>query len=135
MAAGPAVLRHLKVHKLVEAADSTRPGTAASLLRESLEGLRELACVGDVRGIGLLLGVEFVADRKTKATFPAGRNFAGRVGGAAAKRGLLVYPMQGTVDGVSGDHLLIAPPAVITAEQIEWAVGQLREAIEETATS
>jgi adenosylmethionine-8-amino-7-oxononanoate aminotransferase len=43
--------------------------------------------------------------------------------------------MQGTVDGVSGDHLLIAPPAVITAEQIEWAVGQLREAIEETATS
>jgi adenosylmethionine-8-amino-7-oxononanoate aminotransferase len=135
VAAGRAVLRHLKAHKLVEAADSTRPGTAASLLRESLEGLRELACVGDVRGIGLLLGVEFVADRKTKAAFPVGRNFSGQVGQAAAKLGLLVYPMQGTLDGVSGDHLLIAPPAVITAEQIEWAVGQLREAIEETATS
>jgi adenosylmethionine-8-amino-7-oxononanoate aminotransferase len=135
VAAGRAVLRHLKAHKLIEAADSVRPGSAASLLRESLEGLRELACVGDVRGIGLLLGVEFVADRKTKAAFPVGRNFSGQVGQAAAKLGLLVYPMQGTLDGVSGDHLLIAPPAVITAEQIEWAVGQLREAIEETATS
>jgi hypothetical protein len=44
---------------------------------------------------------------------------------------LLVYPMQGCADGVSGDHVLIAPPAVITAEQIDWAVEQLREAIEE----
>ena len=50
---------------------------------------------------------------------------------AALKRGLLVYPIQGCVDGVSGDHLLIAPPAVITAEQIDWAVEQLRESIEE----
>jgi hypothetical protein len=43
--------------------------------------------------------------------------------------------MQGCVDGVSGDHVLIAPPAVITAEQIDWAVKQLREAIEEAATT
>ena len=46
---------------------------------------------------------------------------------AALKRGLLVYPIQGCVDGVAGDHLLIAPPAVITAEQIDWAVGQLQK--------
>jgi adenosylmethionine-8-amino-7-oxononanoate aminotransferase len=49
------------------------------------------------------------------------------------ERGLLVYPMQGCVDGVSGDHLLIAPPAVITAEQINWAAKQLHEAIEEAS--
>ena len=54
-------------------------------------------------------------------------NFAGRVAQAAVKRGLLVYPMQGCVDGVEGDHVLIAPPAVITAEQIDWAVKQLRK--------
>ena len=45
-------------------------------------------------------------------------------------RGLLVYPMQGCVDGISGDHLLIAPPAVITAEQIDWSVQQLKDSIE-----
>jgi adenosylmethionine-8-amino-7-oxononanoate aminotransferase len=53
---------------------------------------------------------------------------------AALKRGLLVYPIQGCVNGVAGDHLLIAPPAVITAEQIDWAVGQLAEAIGEAAS-
>jgi adenosylmethionine-8-amino-7-oxononanoate aminotransferase len=77
--------------------------------------------------------VEFVADKATKRTFPADLNFAGRVGQAAVQRGLLVYPMQGCVDGIAGDHLLIAPPAVITAEQIAWAVEQLRDAIEEAS--
>jgi hypothetical protein len=50
---------------------------------------------------------------------------------AATARGVLVYPMQGCVDGRAGDHLLIAPPAVITAEEIRWAVAELRKAIEE----
>jgi adenosylmethionine-8-amino-7-oxononanoate aminotransferase len=54
---------------------------------------------------------------------------------AALQRGLLVYPIQGCVDGVSGDHLLIAPPAVITAEQIDWSVKRLAEAIEEATDS
>jgi adenosylmethionine-8-amino-7-oxononanoate aminotransferase len=45
------------------------------------------------------------------------------------KRGLLVYPMQGSVDGTSGDHLLLAPPAVITGEQIEWSIAQLSASI------
>jgi adenosylmethionine-8-amino-7-oxononanoate aminotransferase len=54
------------------------------------------------------------------------------VGEAAKKRGLLVYPMQGSVDGHSGDHVLVAPPAVIAAEQIDWAVGILRDVVEET---
>jgi adenosylmethionine-8-amino-7-oxononanoate aminotransferase len=95
--------------------------------------LRELKAVGDVRGIGLLWGVEFVADKASKRAFPAELNFAGRVGPAAAKRGLMLYPMQGCVDGLAGDHLLIAPPAVITAEQVTWAVEQLSAAIKEAA--
>ncbi|MBZ5706111.1 MAG: aminotransferase class III-fold pyridoxal phosphate-dependent enzyme [Acidobacteriia bacterium] len=135
MAAGRAVLAHVKRHQLVQAADSRRDGTTAANLGRALGGLRELKAVGDVRGIGMLWGVEFVADKASKRAFAPELNFAGRVGQAAAKRGLMLYPMQGCVDGSVGDHLLIAPPAVITTEQIAWAVEQLRAAIEEAAAS
>jgi len=131
MAAGRAVLRYLKEHKLVEAADSGREGSVAAILRREMESLYELDCVGDVRGIGMLLGVEFVEDRRTKRPYPAAKGFSSLVGKAAAKRGVLVYPMQGTVDGVEGDHLLIAPPAVMSAEEIKWTVARLKEAIGE----
>ena len=131
LAAGQAVLRYLKAHGLVTAADSQGEGTPAKMLRNALDGLLDLPVVGDVRGIGLLLAVEFVADKKTKAAFAPETNFAGRVGQAALQRGLLVYPMQGSVDGVSGDHLLIAPPAILNREQIDWAVDPLRAAIVE----
>jgi adenosylmethionine-8-amino-7-oxononanoate aminotransferase len=125
----------LQKMKLVQAADSSGNGTPASALRKALETLRELEPIGDVRGIGMLWGVEFVADKPSKKPFASALNFAGRVAQAAMRCGLLVYPMQGSVDGVSGDHLLIAPPAVITQEQIQWAVDQLRDSIQETAGS
>src|SRR5262249_34942257 len=134
-AAGRAVLHYLKKHNLIEAADSQKSGTMASNLGESLRSLLQLEIVGDVRGIGLLWGVEFVADKKTKQPFSPARNFAGFVGRAALKRGLLVYPMQGCVDGVSGDHLLIAPPAVLTPGEVAWAVEQLKEAIQKAQAS
>jgi adenosylmethionine-8-amino-7-oxononanoate aminotransferase len=131
LAAGRAVLRVLREQKLVQAADVDEPGSIAAMLRSALDELRDAKAVGDVRGIGLLWGVEFIADKTTKQPFASDLNFAGRVAQAAVKRGLLVYPMQGCVDGVSGDHVLIAPPAVIAAEQIDWAVKRLKEAIEE----
>ena len=134
LAASRAVLRFLKSHDLVQAADSHKNKSAAQIVRKELDGLLNLSNVGDVRGIGLLLGIEFVADKNIKAPFPVEKNFAARVGQLAAQRGLLVYPMQGSVDGISGDHLLIAPPAVITEEQIHWAVGELRDAIQEAGT-
>ncbi len=133
LAAGRAVLRHVEQRKLVQAADSANPQTAGGRVKAALQTLLESHVVGDVRGLGLLWGVEFVADKKTKRPFPVAANFAGKVGEAAHQRGLLVYPMQGCVDGDAGDHLLIAPPAVITAEQIEWAAEQLRAAVEEAA--
>ena len=133
IAAGRAVLRHLRRHKLVEAADSSRPGSTAAMLKAELERLRDLHPVGDVRGIGLLWGVEFVADKASRRPFPSERNFAGQVAQAAAKRGLLVYPMQGCVDGTAGDHLLIAPPAVITHAEIRDAVAKLGQAMTEVA--
>jgi len=133
VAVGRAVLGRVQSLDLVGAADSNIVGTAGSALKTALESLRDLDVVGDVRGLGLLWGVEFVRDKKTKQPFPPERNFVGLVGQAALLRGLLVYPMQGCVDGVAGDHLLIAPPAVITAEQIGDSVDQLRAAIIESA--
>jgi adenosylmethionine-8-amino-7-oxononanoate aminotransferase len=135
LAAGRAVLRHLQEKKLVEAADSSRAGSAAAHFKQSLESLRQEETVGDVRGIGLLWAVEFVADKTSKRPFSPEQTFSGRVGAAAMKRGLLVYPMQGSVDGVSGDHLLLAPPAIITAEQITWATEQLRGSLREALAS
>ena len=133
VAAGRAVLRHLKKHNLVQAADSQTPGTPAHALRKELDTLLDLPHVGDVRGLGLLLAVEFIADKRTKEPFPVQKIFSSRVGQLAAQRGVLVYPMQGSVDGISGDHILVAPPAVITDEQIRWSVKELRAAIEEAA--
>lgn len=135
LAAGRAVLREIEKKKLVQAADSNRSESAAFVLRQSLDTLRSLSVVGDVRGLGLLCGVEFVQDKASKQPFPSQKNFAGAVAKAASDRGLLVYPIQGCVDGISGDHILIAPPAVIDEEQISWATEQLRIAIATAATS
>lgn len=135
LAAGRAVLRHLQQNKLVEAADSTRPGTSAAHFRQALARLRDSdpsnGAIGDVRGLGLLWAVEFVADKKSKRPFPVEQNFCARVAAAASQRGLLVYPMQGCVDGTSGDHILLAPPAVITQDEIDWSVDQLSASIRE----
>ncbi len=134
LAAGRAVLQYLHRQDLVQAADSGSEKAIAARLERSLSTLVELNEVGDVRGIGLLRGVEFVSDRKSKRPFAPKINFACHVSAAALKRGLLVYPIQGCLDGISGDHLLIAPPAVISAEQIDWAVAQLAAAIREAAS-
>jgi len=131
LSAGRAVLRYLQTRKLVEAADSSRPGTPASIFKDALQSLGDEKPVGDVRGIGLLWAVEFVADKSSKRPFPPGQGFSTQVGAAALKRGLLVYPMQGSVDGTAGDHILLAPPAVITQEQVSWSVDQLANAIRE----
>jgi len=133
LAAGRAVLNHIAQHRLVETADSETDGSIANTLRENLGRLLDLNAIGDVRGIGLLWAVEFVANRASKAPFPTETNFCGRVAQAAIARGLLVYPVQGCVDGDLGDHILIAPPAVISKEQISWAVEQLVAAVEEAS--
>ena len=138
LAAGRAVLHHLQSTNLIAAADSSVANTAAAHLKQALESLRNndqrSDVIGDVRGLGLLWAVEFVADQKSKRPFAPELNFAAHVASAAMNRGLLVYPMQGCVDGISGDHLLLAPPAVITKEEIDWSVDQLRAAVDE-ATS
>ena len=131
LAAGRAVLHYLQERKLVEAADASLAESPAAHFRRAISTLLNEPSVGDVRGIGLLWAVEFVADKKSKRPFPQARSFSANVARAALQRGLLVYPMQGSVDGISGDHILLAPPAIITAEQIGWSIEQLSAATRE----
>ena len=131
VAAGRAAMQRVRVLQLAQAADSACRGTPASHLGAELERLRECASVGDVRGLGLLRAVEFVREQAAKEPFPAEQQFASRVAEAAMRRGVLLYPVQGCVDGVRGDHVLIAPPATISAEQISWSVEMAGEAIRE----
>lgn len=86
--------------------------------------------VGDVRGRGLFMGVELVADRGTKAPFDPGLKVHARVKRTAMARGLAVYPAGGTVDGVSGDHILLAPPFIIDAATVDTVVERLGEAVD-----
>lgn len=85
--------------------------------------------VGDVRGRGLFVGVELVADRATKATLPPSDKTHARLKAAAKARGLMIYPMGGTVDGVQGDHALLAPPFICTPQNIDTIVERLALAI------
>jgi adenosylmethionine-8-amino-7-oxononanoate aminotransferase len=131
VATGRAVLQRLIDGKLIEAADTDNTGSIASILRDKLQDLRKLDSVGDVRGMGLLWAVEFVADKSSKQPYPAEEKFSARVNESALRRGVMVYPIQGCVDGKRGDHVMVAPPAVITADEIRWAVEHLSEAISE----
>ncbi|KVL35843.1 hypothetical protein WS98_13995 [Burkholderia territorii] len=91
--------------------------------------------VGDVRGRGLFVGVELVRDRGSKATFDPALKLHAAVKREAMQRGLMVYPMGGTIDGVHGDHILVAPPFVCTAQQIDTIVERLSGAIDAALAS
>lgn len=91
--------------------------------------------IGDVRGRGLLVGVELVEDRSTKTPFSPQKKLHAVIKSEAMKRGLLVYPMGGTVDGSVGDHVLVAPPFICTAAQIETIASRLTDAIDSALTA
>ena len=108
-----------------------RVRVASGQLRAALaESVGRHSCVGDVRGRGLLMAIELVADRESKATFDPALRLSTRVKAAAFERGLLVYPGAGTVDGVRGDHVLLAPPYNVTDAEIEVIVERLSLAVE-----
>lgn len=102
-----------------------------SLLRDVLTNrFRRHPHVGDVRGRGLFVGVELVADRCTKATFDPTLKLYQRVKREAMARGLMCYPMGGTVDGRHGDHILLAPPYIIENNHIAEIEEKLSQAID-----
>jgi adenosylmethionine-8-amino-7-oxononanoate aminotransferase len=86
--------------------------------------------VGDIRGRGLFRGVELVADRGSKQPFASELKLNAAVKREAMARGLMVYPMGGTIDGISGDHVLLAPPFIVTREQVDAIVERLGDAVD-----
>jgi len=86
--------------------------------------------VGDIRGRGLFRAIELVADRASKRVFDPKTKLHERVKQAALDRGLAVYPMGGTIDGRQGDHVLIAPPYIVTATEIDTIVDRLGAAVD-----
>ena len=125
MAAGNAVLDVLDEQNLF-----ARVTDASRELFAALEPLKQHRHAGDVRGLGLLAGVEFVKDKATRAPFPREENIAGEIFQAAMDQGVLTYPTQGCVDGVNGDHILLAPPFIITAEECHIAARAIAVAME-----
>ena len=85
--------------------------------------------VGDIRGRGLFRGIELVADRETKDPFDPARGVAAKIKKAAFEARLVCYPMSGTIDGQRGDHILLAPPFIITDDQLDELTDKLDQAI------
>ncbi len=109
----------------------------AGVMGEKLQSALEAAFgqhpnVGDIRGRGLFRGIELVADRDSKTPFDPAHGVAGKIKKAAMAEGLICYPMSGTRDGKSGDHILLAPPFIIEEPQIDELVSKLAKAIDAT---
>ena len=102
----------------------------AHLTRRLHERFGNHPFVGDIRGRGLFRGLELVADRGSKEPFDPARKLHARVKHEAMMRGLMVYPMGGTVDGTRGDHVLLAPPFIVDAPVLDAIVERLGEAID-----
>ncbi len=130
-AAGLAVQETIQRDNLL--ANVTEMG--ALLQRRLGERFGNHAHVGDIRGRGLFQAVELVEDRSTKTPFDPARKLHAKVKKAAMARGLMVYPMGGTIDGQRGDHVLLAPPFIVTPEQIGEIVDRLGSAIDDALAS
>ena len=124
-AVGIAVIGILQRDRLVERVAAAEP-MFARLLRDQLG---ELPVVGDVRSIGLLGGVELVADTGTKQPFPAPAGIAARATRLALDEGVIVYPCSGGVDGEAGDYLILAPPFVSSEADLEQMVERTGRAL------
>jgi hypothetical protein len=125
-AAGVAAIRYIRQHDLI-----ARCATMGQLLHHKLQALREFPFVGDIRGRGLLAGIEFVADTMTRAPFPRSARFAERFTAAAQRAGLMVWPNTGHADGENGDLVVLAPPFIISEAELDEMVVRFRSALVE----
>ena len=106
-----------------------------ALRRELRAALERCEPVGDVRGRGYLIGIEFVRDRETREPFPAQRGLSQALGRAAFADGLIVYPCAGNVGGAKGDTVIIAPPYNASESELAELVERFTRAVERTLTA
>ncbi len=124
-AAGMVTLDHIKKHNLL-----SRCSEMGSLLHKSLLPLLDHPHVGDIRGEGLLIGIEFVQEKDTKKPFPRDKKYAENFVRKALKNGLVVWPNIGHADGENGDLVLVAPPFIISQDEIMQIVDLLGKTLE-----
>lgn len=124
-AAGLAALEVMRRQDLV-----SRASVLGAVLREELISLsQEIEMIGDVRGLGLLQGIELVANRRTLDPFDPKLHVTARLVEAARRRGLLVYPAPLGINGQTGDAIIVAPPLIISEMEIRELVTRLRQAL------
>jgi adenosylmethionine-8-amino-7-oxononanoate aminotransferase len=125
--AAHAVINYIQHHELVE--NSRIRG------EQLLTGLKKLMdehpIIGDVRGKGLMVGFEFVKERHTRETYPPNLKVSALFEKAALNNGLVTYPCTGSLDGVMGDMILLAPPLIITSAQVEEMLQKIDQSIKE----
>lgn len=124
MAAGLAVLDYMDEHNLLDHAQEM-----GQYLGLRLKELLAHPLVGDVRGMGLMWGLEFVRDKGSKATFDPGRQVHLTIYEAARKKGIILLPSGGCDRGSAGDMVVIGPPLIITQSQVDELVGALDQAL------
>jgi adenosylmethionine-8-amino-7-oxononanoate aminotransferase len=112
-----------------------RVDSAGELLFTALrESIGEHAHVGDIRGRGLFAGIEIVADRETREPFAAAQRVASRIKTAAMDAGLIIYPGSGSVDGVRGAHILVAPPFIAEQQHFDELGDKLQRVLADVFT-
>jgi len=126
-AAGLAAVRHLEKHGLV-----ARCRAMGEVLHRKLQALRRHPQVGDVRGRGLLAGVELVQDRQSRAPFPRKLHLAETLAEEALVAGLMTWPSVGQANGVDGDLCCLAPPFCVTEPELDELVARLDRALSAT---
>ena len=124
-----AVLNYVEKHDLVK-----RCARMGDLMLEGLKSFENLPIVGEVRGKGLLAGIEFVADKEKRRPFDPAKGVTGMVVEKAFDKGVLVMPgAPGLIDGVAGDHIAISPPFTVKSTEVRRIVEVLRDVILEVA--
>ena len=112
---------------------SSGPGGKASTCTNRLARLERIARVGDISGQGLLQTIELVADKSARTPIRRKARFVERIVDKLKRNGLLVQAIRGTIDGADDEHLMLAPPFVITELEINHLVDALDEALRSTS--
>lgn len=123
----------IAAHVVDQYTDDVLAGATAAgeRLADELVSLQDHPMVGEFRRAGLMIGIEFVADRDTKEPFDPERKVYERVYESALERGVYTYPGRGSVDGVAGDHLMLTPPLTVSQEGVEIIGESVREAVDD----
>ena len=125
-AAGVATLDYIKNYNLLQ-----KCNTSGTLLKETISSISSERDVGDIRGKGLLIGIEFVQDKKARTPFPRELGYTEKFVANALKKGLVVWPNVGHADGINGDLILLAPPFIIEKDEISLICRVLNETLDE----